>query len=117
MKKSIIHSPVFYAWTGGIPLGLWIAILIFSNNIHRFASDHDEISFIFQYEKWIESNMFPIFFILLLNSITGLFLTGQRARKAFNGAKIFTMVYFMILFVPILMAIGGIALMFSGGHN
>ena len=108
---------MLYAWTGGIPLGIGVAILIFSNSIHRFTSDHDEMSFIFQFEKWVESNMFPIFFILLLNSITGLLLTGQRARKAFNGAKIFTMVYFTILFVPILMAIGGIALMFSGGHS
>jgi hypothetical protein len=117
MKKSIIHSPKFYAWTGGIPLGIGAVCLIFSDNIHRFASEHDEMSFIFQYEQWVESSMLPIFFILLLNSVTGLLLTGQRARGAFNSARVFTMVYFTILLAPILMAIGGVALMFSGGHS
>ncbi len=108
---------MFYAWTGGIPLGIGAVFLVFSNNIHRFASDHDEMSFIFQYEKWLESNMFPIFVILVLNSITGLLLTGQRAHNAFSRARFFTIAYFTILLIPILMAIGAGALMFSGGHS
>ena len=112
-----IHSPMLYALIGGIPLGGAAVFLVFSNNIHKFVSEHEEMSFIFQFESWLEANMFPLFFILLLNSIAGLLLTGKRARNAFSGAKIFTIVYFTILLAPILMAMGGIVLMFTGGHS